>query len=65
MMNKIAGMLKAIYLIVISIALCLFGYFVSGGTYNMISTILFVVGIILCFAGIIVGVYSITSDKED
>lgn len=64
-MDKVMGMLKAIYLVVLSIALVVFGYLISGGTYNTISVIMFVIGGILCFAGVIVEVFAMTSDKED
>lgn len=64
-MNEIVGLVKAIFLIITSGALILFGYLLSPGTYNMISAILFLVGAILCAAGIIVGVFAMTSDKEN
>lgn len=64
-MEKLYVLLKAIFFIVTSVALVLFGYLISGGTYNPISTILFVVGAILCFAGILIGFSNLNLDKEE
>lgn len=49
-------LLKAIFLEVISIALILIGYVISGGENNGITTFLIVLGLILFFIGGFMGV---------
>lgn len=44
-------LLKAIFLEVISIALILIGYVISGGENNSVTTFLIVLGLILFFIG--------------
>ena len=48
--------LKAIFLEVISIALILIGYVISGGENNGVTTFLIVLGLILFFIGGFMGV---------
>lgn len=64
-MEKIVSLLKSIFLVTTSSALVLFGYVLSGGTYNIVSSVLFVLGIILFLVGILVGVNHLTSDKDE
>ena len=64
-MEKFYVLLKAIFFIVTSVALVLFGYLISGGTNNPISTILFAVGAMLCFVGILFGVSNLSSDEGE
>ena len=49
-------LLKAIFLEVISIALILIGYVISGGENNGVTTFLIVLGFILFFIGGFMGV---------
>ena len=49
-------LLKAIFLEVISIALILIGYVISGGENNGVTTFLIVLGLILFFIGGFMGV---------
>ena len=49
-------LLKAIFLEVISIALILIGYVISGGENNGVTTFLIVLGLILFFIGGLMGV---------
>lgn len=49
-------LLKAIFLEVISIALILIGYVISGSEYNGVTTFLIVLGLILFFIGGFMGI---------
>lgn len=60
----IIKLLKAIYLETISIVLILIGYVISGGEYNGVTTFLFVLGVVISFGGIFVGIGSFGSAKE-
>lgn len=62
--NIIIKLLKAIYLETISIVLILIGYVISGGEYNGVTTFLFVLGVVISFGGIFVGISSFGSVKE-
>lgn len=62
--NYVVRLLKAIYLEAISIALILIGYVISGGEYNGISTFLFVLGVLVLFTGIFIGIDGFISAKE-
>lgn len=62
--NIIIKLLKAIYLETISIVLILIGYVISGGEYNGVTTFLFVLGVVISFGGIFVGISSFGSAKE-
>lgn len=62
--NHVVRLLKAIYLEAISIALILIGYVISGGEYNGISTFLFVLGVLVLFTGIFIGIDGFISAKE-
>ena len=53
-------LLKAIFLEVISIALILIGYVISGGENNGVTTFLIVLGLILFFIGGFMGANSIS-----
>lgn len=52
-------LMKAIFFIVVAIALFLIAVIVSGGTYNIISATCFIIGVILFFVGLIIGVFSL------
>lgn len=60
-------LLKAIFLEVISIALILIGYVISGGENNGVTTFLIVLGLILFFIGgfMGVGVFFASTTKEN
>ena len=60
-------LLKAIFLEVISIALILIGYVISGGENNGVTTFLIVLGLILFFIGgfIGVGAFFASTTKEN
>ena len=62
--NIIIKLLKAIYLETISIVLILIGYVISGGEYNGVTTFLFILGVVISFGGIFVGISSFGSVKE-
>lgn len=61
----IIRLLKAIYLESISIALILIGYVISGGEYNGATTFLFVLGVLMSFISIFVGIGGFVSAKEE
>lgn len=62
--NHVVRLLKAIYLEVISIALILIGYVISGGENNGVSTFLFLLGVLMFFAGVFTGIGAFISVKE-
>lgn len=62
--NIIIKLLRAIYLETISIVLILIGYVISGGEYNGVTTFLFILGVVISFGGIFVGISSFGSVKE-
>lgn len=62
--NIIIKLLKAIYLETISIVLILIGYVISGGEYNGVTTFLFILGVVISFGGIFVGISSFGSVKK-
>lgn len=66
MMKKeiVIRLLKAIYLEVISIALILIGYVISGGENNGVSTVLFVLGLLMFFVGVFIGIGSFFTSSE-
>lgn len=65
-MNKqIVGLLKAIYFVVVAIALMVIAYMISGGQNNPTSNVLFVAGIILFFIGLFKGLIHFPSSKDD
>lgn len=58
-------LLKAIFLEVISIALILIGYVISGGENNGVTTFLIVLGLILFFiGGFMGGVLRIDNERK-
>ena len=58
-------LLKAIFLEVISIALILIGYVISGGENNGVTTFLIVLGLILFFiGGFMGGVLCIDNERK-
>lgn len=57
--KKMETLMKAIFFIVVAIALFLIAVIVSGGTYNIISATCFIIGVILFFVGLIIGVFSL------
>ena len=58
-------LLKAIFLEVISIALILIGYVISGGENNGVTTFLIVLGLILFFiGGFMGGVLHIDNERK-
>ena len=58
-------LLKAIFLEVISIALILIGYVISGGENNGVTTFLIVLGLILFFiGGVMGGVLRIDNERK-
>lgn len=62
--EKILGLLRSIFFIVVSVALVLFGYCFSGGTYNIVSLILFILGGIMFLIGIVAGIGNLTAGTE-
>ena len=62
--EKFWGLLKSIFYIVVSVALVLFGYCFSDGTYNIASLILVVLGVILFLIGMVIGISNLTSGTE-
>ena len=58
-------LLRAIYLIAVSIGLMLIGYLISGGWGSNLPTILIWVGMILFVFGTLIGVLGFEKNKED
>ncbi len=58
-------LLRAIYLIAVSIGIMLIGYLLSGGHGDNLTSFLIYAGMILFVAGAIVGLLGFTGEKDD
>ena len=61
----IITLLKAIYLETISIVLILIGDFISGGEYNVATTVLFLLGVLMSFISVFIGIGGFVSAKKE
>lgn len=62
---KLYSLMKSIFLIAVSIAVLLLGIIGSGETYSTLFTVTYVLGVGLFLFGLIRGIITILSDKEE
>ena len=65
MNRQIVGLLKAIFILVVSIAMILIGYVISGGETNAVTVVLVYAGIACFFIGVFIGIANFGSPKDD
>lgn len=63
--DRVFGMLRALFILIVSIGLIVIGYAVADGSDNTVPVILFVVGVIGFIIGTLVGIGTLAPEEEE